>query len=147
MPSFQKEARTGPCIFCEIVAGRAPVSLVAENSLSIAFLTTGPLREGHTLVIPKRHAVEFTDATPEELAAVFQQGAEFARRQRRLLGSSGETLFLASGNAGEQSVFHLHLHVVPRIDTDALNLTARWGARLKKTSRASLDAIATQLRG
>ena len=91
-----------------IVAGRAPVSLVAENSLSIAFLDTGPLREGHTLVIPKRHAVEFTDPTPEELAAVFQLGAEIAQRQRRFLCSRGETLFVASGKAGEQSVFHLH---------------------------------------
>ena len=123
------------------------MSFVAQNTLSIAFLTTGPLREGHTLVIPKRHAVEFTDPTPEELAAVFQLGAEIARQQRRLLGSSGETLFLASGNAGEQSVFHLYLHVVPRIETDALNLTAWWAARLKKTSRASLDAIAAKLRG
>lgn len=63
MPSFQKEARAGTCIFCEIVAGRALASRVAENSLSIAFLTIGPLREGHSLVIPKRHAVEFTDPT------------------------------------------------------------------------------------
>ena len=146
MPSFQKEARTGRCIFCEIVAGRAPVSRVAENSLSIAFLTIGPLREGHSLVIPKRHAVEFTDATPEELAAVFQLGAEVARRQRQILGSHGETLFLASGNAGEQSVFHLHLHVVPRIEADALDLTSWWAARMKKPPREELDSIAAKLR-
>lgn len=124
MPSFQKEARTAPCIFCEIVAGRAPAARIAENSLSIAFLTIGPLREGHSLVIPRRHAVELTDAISEELAAMFQLGAEIARRQRRFLGSQGETLFLASGNAGEQSVFHLHLHVVPRIAGDALDLTS-----------------------
>ena len=51
MPSFHKETRTRACIFCEIVAGRAPASLVGENSLSIAVLDTGPLREGHTPVI------------------------------------------------------------------------------------------------
>ena len=147
MPSFQKEARAGTCIFCEIVAGRARASRVAENSMSIAFLDTGPLREGHSLVIPKRHAVEFTDATPEELAAVFQLGVEIARRQRHFLGSQGETLFLASGHAGEQSVFHLHLHVVPRIAADALDLTSWWAARVGKSSREDLDSIAAKLRG
>jgi histidine triad (HIT) family protein len=146
MPSFQKESRSRTCIFCEIVAGRAPASLLAENSLSIAFLTIGPIREGHTLVIPKRHAVEFTEATPEELAAVFQLGAEIARRQRRFLGSEGETLFLASGIAGEQSVFHLHLHVVPRAESDEIDLTSWWGARVRKTSRTQLDSIAAKLR-
>jgi histidine triad (HIT) family protein len=123
------------------------VSLVAENTLSLAFLTTGPLRDGHTLVIPKRHAVEFTDPTPEELASVFQLGAEVAQRLRRILGSQGETLFLASGNAGEQSVFHLHLHVVPRMETDALDLTSWWAARMKTPPRTDLDSIAAKLRG
>ena len=147
MPSVHKETRTRPCIFCKFVAGRAPVSLVAENTLSLAFLTTGPLRDGHTLVIPKRHAVEFTDPTPEELASVFQLGAEVAQRLRRILGSQGETLFLASGNAGEQSVFHLHLHVVPRMETDALDLTSWWAARMKTPPRTDLDSIAAKLRG
>jgi histidine triad (HIT) family protein len=147
MPSFQKEARTAACIFCEIVAQRAPASIVGENDLSIAFLTVGPLREGHTLVIPKRHAVDFLDPTPEELAAVFQLGAAVARRQRQILGSQGETLFLASGNAGEQSVFHLHLHVVPRTETDGLDLTSWWETRLRRASRIDLDSIAAKLRG
>jgi histidine triad (HIT) family protein len=146
MPSVHKETRNRPCIFCEIVAGRAPVSLVAENTLSLAFLTTGPLRDGHTLVIPKRHAVEFTDPTPEELASVFQLGAEVAQRLRRILGSQGETLFVASGNAGEQSVFHLHLHVVPRMENDALDLTSWWVARMKTPPRTDLDSIAAKLR-
>ena len=147
MPSFQKEARTGTCIFCEIVSGRTRASRVAENSLSLAFLDTGPLREGHSLVIPKRHAVEFNDATSEELAAVFQLGSEIARRQRQFLGSQGETLFLASGHAGEQSVFHLHLHVVPRVEADALDLASWWAKHARRTSREELDSIVAKLRG
>jgi histidine triad (HIT) family protein len=147
MPSFQKKAKTEACIFCEIVDKRAPASLVGENELSIAFLTVGPLRDGHTLVVPKRHAVEFLDPTAEELAAVFQLGATVARRQRQILGSQGETLFLASGSAGEQSVFHLHLHVVPRTETDGLDLTSWWGTRIRRASRTDLDSIAAKLRG
>ena len=145
MPSHQKESRTGTCVFCEIVAGRAAASKVGENDLSLAFLTIGPIREGHALVVPKRHAVEYPDLSPEELAAVFQLGAQVARRQRRSLGSQGETLFLASGDAGEQSVFHLHLHVVPRAPSDGLDLTSWWVRRVLKPSRAELDRVAAKI--
>jgi len=135
-----------PCVFCAIVAGTAPAATVCENALALAVLTIGPIRPGHALVIPKRHAVEFPDATSEELAAVFGLGADVARRQRRALRSRGETLFLASGVAGEQSVFHLHLHVVPRHDGDGLGLTEWWQERFKHPERAILDSIAKQLR-
>jgi histidine triad (HIT) family protein len=115
----------------------------------LAFLTIGPLREGHALVIPKRHAVELPDARPEELAAVLEVGAEVARRQRRALGSTGENLFLASGLAGEQSVFHLHLHVVPRHDSDGVALASWWETKMQrpKPDRATLERIARELTG
>src|SRR5690242_14309310 len=90
------------CVFCEIVKRRSPASYVAENDGALAFLTIGPLREGHTLVIPKRHVVEFLDASPSDLAAVTDLASEVARQQRRALGSKGENLLLASGVAGEQ---------------------------------------------
>jgi histidine triad (HIT) family protein len=135
-----------PCVFCEIVAGTSPASLVVQNDLALALLTIGPIRPGHTLVIPKRHAVEFPDAHPSEVAAILELGAEVARRQRRTLGSTGETLFLASGAAGEQSVFHLHLHVVPRHNGDGLGLTEWWQQRIDKPGREALDAIANRLR-
>lgn len=136
-----------PCVFCEIVAGLSPASRIAESSTALAFLTIGPLREGHTLVIPKRHAVELADATAEELAGIFELSAEVARRQRKALGSLGETLFLASGKAGEQVVSHLHLHVVPRGPGDGLNLTEWWEAHVLKPKRESLDDVAGKLRG
>ena len=145
MPSAHRQT-TGPCIFCEIVAGRAAVSLVAETPLCAAFLTIGPIRPGHVLVIPRRHVVEYPDLSAEDAAAVFELGALVARRQRRGLGSDGETLFLASGEAGEQSVFHVHLHVVPRMHGDNLGLASWWEARMQKPSRSELDAIAATLR-
>lgn len=134
------------CVFCEIVAGTSPASRVAENALALAFLTIGPIRPGHTLVVPKRHAVEFPDAYSSELVAILELGADIARRQRRALGSTGETLFLASGGAGEQSVFHLHLHVVPRHEGDGLALTEWWQQRIEKPARDALDTIAERLR-
>jgi diadenosine tetraphosphate (Ap4A) HIT family hydrolase len=137
----------GPCVFCEIVAGRERASLVAESADALAFLTIGPLSEGHTLVIPKRHVVEVPEAGPQDLASVFDLAAEVARRQRRFLASQGENLVLASGLAAEQSVFHLHLHVVPRRSADALDLTSWWEERVKKPTRDRLDSTAAILRG
>jgi histidine triad (HIT) family protein len=87
------------CVFCQIVARTSPASYVAESAGAVAFLTIGPIRAGHTLVVPKRHVVELPDAGASELAAILDLGSEVARRQRRALGSTGETLFLASGVA------------------------------------------------
>ena len=134
------------CVFCEIVARNAVASFVAESALAIAFLTIGPLGDGHTLVIPKRHVAELPDASPDELAAVFALGQDVAHRQRRTLGSQGETLTIASGVAAEQSVFHLHLHVIPRRGDDNLDHASWWAARMRKPPRDELDAIAARLR-
>jgi histidine triad (HIT) family protein len=136
-----------PCIFCEIAARRAPGHLVGENAEALAFLTIGPLRRGHTLVVPKRHVVELVEASPVELASVFRLGTEVARLQRRELGSEGETLFLASGEAGEQSVPHLHLHVVPRQRDDGLDLAHWWSDRARSPAREELEQTARRLRG
>lgn len=138
---------TSPCIFCEIVAGRAPASVVGENSAALAFLTIEPLRDGHALVIPRRHVVEYPSARSEELAAIFDLGAEVARRQRRHLGSEGESLFLSSGPAGEQGVGHLHLHVVPRVADDGIDLTRWWQSTLRRASAAALATTARRLSG
>jgi histidine triad (HIT) family protein len=140
---------SGPCVFCEIVAGREAASIVGENAAALAFLTIGPLTDGHALVIPKRHAVELPDTTADELAAVFELTAEVARRQRGALGSTGENVLVASGEDAEQSVFHLHLHVVPRRAGDSLEMAAWWESKMQrpKPSRATLDRIAQSLRG
>ncbi len=138
------------CVFCQIVARSSPASYVAESASAVAFLTIGPIRAGHTLVVPKRHVVEFPDAGAEELAGILDLGSEVARLQRRTLGSTGETLFLASGVAGEQSLFHLHLHVVPRHDGDGFDLTSWWQQRMQRMqrpTRKALDSIAELLRG
>jgi histidine triad (HIT) family protein len=143
----EPEPSGGPCIFCEIVAGRAPAERVGERPEALAFLTIGPLREGHALVVPKRHVVELVDASPGEWADVTDLGQEVARNQRARLGSEGETLFVASGVAGEQAVGHLHLHVVPRQRGDGLDLTSWWGRRVQSPERPALAGVARRLRG
>ena len=101
---------------------------------------------GHTLVIPRAHAVTLEDVTPTDWEAVTRLAQQVAQLQRDRLGAAGVTLFLASGKAGEQSVFHLHLHVVPRMDEDGLDLTGWWAPRHRPTSPDALERIARTLR-
>ena len=109
-----------PCIFCAIVAGDAPAHLVLEDEHAVAFLDIAPANDGHTLVIPRRHVTGLHDADPEDLARVAALAARVDARLRDVLAPDGTNLFLASGVAAWQTVFHLHLHVVPRWDADAL---------------------------
>lgn len=135
---------THPCIFCEIVAGRSPVSPVAENDLCVAFLTIAPFNTGHTLVVPRRHAVTFTDLTPAEAAAMAQLAQKVARAQQRsTLPGHDFNLWMANGEAAGQDVFHAHMHVFPRLEGDAFKVEATWPS----PARPELDAVAATLRG
>jgi histidine triad (HIT) family protein len=134
------------CIFCAIVRKEAPAAVLLEDGAAIAFLTLGPLRPGHALVVPRRHATTLRDVPPADWAAVARMGLAIAELQHDRLGSEGTTLFLASGEAGEQSVPHLHLHVVPRGSDDRLDLTSWWAERTHAASRAELASVARRLR-
>ncbi len=100
------------CIFCDIVAGRAPAYKVYEDEQTVAFLDLFPLTRGHTLVIPKRHGARLTDYAPEELAAVLRTLETMCRRAERL--APDYNVGLNAGATAGQIVFHLHFHLIPR---------------------------------
>jgi histidine triad (HIT) family protein len=132
------------CVFCRIVAGEAPASVVYADDDALAFLTHGPVNSGHVLIIPKLHYASLAEL-PAALGAhcftVTQQVAAAIRASG--LRCEGINLFLADGEAAFQEVFHVHLHVFPRFRGDAFRLTADWSV---KPSREDLDAVAEQLR-
>lgn len=101
-----------PCIFCEIVARRAPAYLVYEDAEAIAFLDLFPFTRGHLLVVPKHHVPRLTDLAPEEHAPYIGALATVCRRAERL--SPDYNVALNQGAAAGQIVFHLHFHVIPR---------------------------------
>jgi histidine triad (HIT) family protein len=103
---------SGSCIFCEIVAGRAPAYRVFEDEATLAFLDLFPFTRGHLLVIPKRHGARITEYSESEHAAVIRTLEEMCRRSERLTPDYNVALN-AGANAG-QIVFHLHFHVIPR---------------------------------
>ena len=146
-PAEAAVAAPGSCIFCLVVRKVAPAARVAETERALAFLTIGPLRPGHTLVVPRDHAETLDDVPESDWLEVARLALVVRQMHKERLGATGTTVFLASGASGEQSVRHLHLHLVPRHEGDGLDLTSWWGPRVRPASPEELDAVARRLRG
>ena len=107
------------CVFCEIVAGTAPAVRIYEDDDFLGLLDIRPFTRGHTLVIPKEHSVDLTDTPPATLAGMAHIGQRIARAARASgLHATGTNFAINDGRSAFQSVFHLHLHVIPRRDGD-----------------------------
>ncbi|MEW2267877.1 HIT domain-containing protein [Streptomyces sp. NPDC047868] len=116
-----------PCPFCEMNTGRAPATFVHEWSDTIAIVPLNPVVDGHTLVIPKTHVPDFA-ADPDVFAATARRAAELMRWTARPMN-----LITSRGVEATQSVFHLHLHLVPRAEGDGLALP--WYSGRSRTTR------------
>jgi histidine triad (HIT) family protein len=110
------------CIFCKIVAGELPAAKVDEDDHTIAFMDISPATRGHALVIPRRHFKNLLEIEPEELSATMFAAQRLAGRVTECLGADGVSLLNSCGRAAWQTVFHFHIHVIPRYDGDPLRL-------------------------
>jgi histidine triad (HIT) family protein len=110
------------CIFCKIVAGELPAQTVDEDERTIAFMDIAPATRGHALVIPRAHAVDLLDVGEKDLIAVVLAAQRLAVRMKERLGADGVNLINSCGAAAWQTVFHLHVHVIPRYEGDPLKL-------------------------
>lgn len=117
-------ARDG-CIFCQIVAGRAPCHRVAEDERTIVFMDLFPVVEAHTLVVTKEHFENLYEATPEAMAAVGAMSKRVADAIRAEFAPDGLSVYQANGRAAGQTVFHYHLHLMGRAEGSTLTLHAR----------------------
>jgi histidine triad (HIT) family protein len=110
------------CIFCAIVAGDAPAEIVDSDEHTIAFMDTSPATPGHALVIPRRHSTDLIEIGAEDLARSMTAAQRLATRMDETLEADGFNVINACGAAAWQTVFHFHLHVVPRFEDDPLEL-------------------------
>jgi histidine triad (HIT) family protein len=110
------------CIFCKILAGELPARIVDEDERTIAFMDIAPATRGHALVIPRTHARDLNEISSEDLAATAQAAQRLAGRMGERLGANGVNLLNSCGAAAWQTVFHFHLHVIPRYQDDPLRL-------------------------
>ena len=117
--------RDPDCLFCKIVAGEVPATVIAEDERTIAFMDINPATRGHALVIPRAHARDLEAIDTEDLKAVSAVAQAVAARATERLGAAGVNLLNSSGAAAWQTVFHFHMHVIPRYDGDPLKLPWR----------------------
>jgi histidine triad (HIT) family protein len=110
------------CIFCKIIVGELPAQIVDQDERTIAFMDISPATRGHALVVPRRHARDLLEIEREDLEATILAAQRLARRVGDRLGADGVNLLNSCGSAAWQTVFHFHLHVIPRYAGDPLRL-------------------------
>jgi len=136
----------GSCIFCDILAGKSPASMVYEDDLCAAFMDIHPITPGHVLVVPRQHCEGLADLPPELGAHLFQAAQKIGLAIARSgLRCQGLNLFLADGKAAGQQVAHVHLHVIPRFERDGFGLKFPPGYD-NLPERAELDIISQKIR-
>ena len=110
------------CIFCKIIAGEVPALIVDEDELTIAFMDIAPATRGHALVIPRAHSRDLLSVPAKDLTAVAATAQRLAGRMKERLGADGVNLLNSCGPAAWQTVFHFHVHVIPRYQDAPLRL-------------------------
>jgi histidine triad (HIT) family protein len=110
------------CIFCKIVAGELPSQIVDEDGRTISFMDISPATRGHALVIPRAHSRDLLEIGREDLQATILAAQRLARRVKERFGADGVNLINSCGAPAWQTVFHFHVHVIPRYEDDPLRL-------------------------
>lgn len=110
------------CLFCGIVAGSIPSETIDANERTVSFMDVNPATAGHALVVPRVHSKDLLEIGTEDLSATVLTAQRLAERMKDALGADGVNLINACGQAAWQTVFHFHIHVVPRYEDDPLKL-------------------------
>ena len=131
------------CVFCKVVAGQVPAVRVDEDEHTVAFMDLNPWTRGHALVVPRKHTPNLYEIDDEELRRVGAAAKRLAIRMRDRLGAEGINLLNSTNPAAWQTVFHFHVHVIPRYEDDPLEVPTRPG----EADEDELRQIAETLRG
>ena len=130
------------CVFCRIVAKEVPAAVVYEDEHTLAFMDAGQVNPGHVLVAAKGHAENLYELNDAQAGALLRTAARVARAIRDAYKPQGLSVYQANGKAAWQTVFHYHMHLVPRHEGDGMALT--WPA--KNPPREKLGEYATEIR-
>jgi histidine triad (HIT) family protein len=114
--------RDPDCIFCKIVAGELPATIVDEDERTLSFMDIAPATRGHALIVPREHSRDLLSIDADDLAAVGLAAQRLARRVTDRLGAEGVNLLNSCGAVAFQTVFHFHVHVIPRYEGDPVRL-------------------------
>jgi histidine triad (HIT) family protein len=131
------------CIFCKVVTGEIPAERIDEDEHTIAFMDINPWTRGHALVVPRNHTRNLYEIGAADLEHTLLAAQRLAIRMKERLGCDGVNLINSCEPAAWQTVFHFHVHVIPRYDDDPLQLPTR----PKEADREELEQLAEELRG
>ena len=131
------------CLFCGIVAGSIPSEMIDSDERTVAFMDINPATPGHALVVPREHSADLLEIGPEDLTATILAAQRLSKRMEDVLEPDGINLINACGAAAWQTVFHFHIHVVPRYEDDPLKLP--WVPAPGDSDE--IAKVATRLRG
>jgi histidine triad (HIT) family protein len=110
------------CLFCGIVAGDVPAQIVDSDEHTVAFMDINPATTGHALVVPRQHSADLMEVSDEDLARTMAAARRLARRMDETIEPDGFNILNSCRPAAWQTIFHYHLHVIPRYDDDPLEL-------------------------
>ena len=113
------------CIFCRVIAGDAPGYIIHEDELTFAFLDIFPTVPGHTLIVTREHFADVLEAKPEAIGAVAANSVALGRAVKAVTGCQGLGVFQLNGKAAGQTVFHYHMHLIPRNEGESLTIHSR----------------------
>ena len=130
-------------MFCAIVAGRAPAHRLVEDEHTVSFLNIAPATVGHALVVPRTHSADLFEISDQDLQHTLLAARRLARRMKDVLEPDGFNIINSCGAAAWQTIFHFHLHVVPRYEDDPLELP--WVP--KEGDPDEIAAVAEKIRG
>lgn len=130
----------GDCVFCKIVAGEIPCAKIYEDEDLLAFLDVGPVSEGHTLVIPKRHFEKLHECPAELIAAIGSQLGRIAEAVVETVNCDGYNVLCNVSRAAGQLVDHVHFHIIPRTESDGI--FSKWpGGKYKKSRMEEIASV------
>ena len=130
------------CVFCRIVARQIPATVVHEDEHTLAFMDLGQVNPGHVLVAVKKHAANLYELDDVQAAAVARASVRIARAIRESFAPAGLSVYQANGKPAGQTVFHYHVHLLPRHEADGMELT--WP--VKNPPREKLEGYAAEIR-
>ena len=130
------------CIFCQILAGKLPGEVVQEDEHTVALMDINPWTRGHAVVIPRNHSRNLYEIPDDDLARTASAAKRLAERMRDRLGCAGVNLINSCEQAAWQTIFHFHVHVIPRYEDDPLQLPTR----PQRAEPEELAEVAAQIR-
>lgn len=129
------------CIFCEIAKKNIPSRIVYEDDKTLAFLDLSPINSGHTLIIPKKHFDNFFDLDEETASSLSKTTLKVVHILKDKLGYKNLNIINNSGEIAGQTVMHVHIHVIPRVENDSLKIEFGKNEEANNNLDKTLDII------